>query len=244
MVVDELAPISFRAYLASSDFAVDVTDNWQSEYLQFFLYIFGTVWLLQRGSPESKEMHRAGPESDKDQRIGRHAAADSPAWARAGGWRQLVFSRSLGLVMASIFILSWLAQSIAGTAAYNEQRLRQLQAPIGWGSYLHSADLLEPDPAELAIRVPRRGLDGDPLGLPAPTRLTRIQASRRTPPRHRSGGLNTSASSMARSAWRAGCMNFAHMPELSWTYGYPLAIAVRVTAAGLLHRAFRPNGWL
>ncbi|MEU2588060.1 DUF6766 family protein [Streptomyces avermitilis] len=140
LVVDELAPVSFGAYLASSDFAVDVTENWQSEYLQFFLYIFGTVWLLQRGSPESKEMHRAGPESDKDQRIGRHAAADSPAWARAGGWRQLVFSRSLGLVMASIFLLSWLAQSIAGTAAYNEQRLRQLQAPIGWGSYLHSAD--------------------------------------------------------------------------------------------------------
>ncbi|MET8030122.1 DUF6766 family protein [Streptomyces avermitilis] len=140
LVVDELEPISLGAYLASSDFAVDVTENWQSEYLQFFLYIFGTVWLLQRGSPESKQMHRAGPESDKDQQIGRHAAADSPAWARAGGWRQLVFSRSLGLVMASIFILSWLAQSIAGTAAYNEQRLRQLQAPISWASYLHSAD--------------------------------------------------------------------------------------------------------
>ncbi|MFF0001190.1 DUF6766 family protein [Streptomyces avermitilis] len=140
LVVDELAPVSFGAYLVSSDFAVDVTENWQSEYLQFFLYIFGTVWLLQRGSPESKQMHRAGPESDKDQRIGRHAAADSPAWARADGWRQLVFSRSLGLVMASIFLLSWLAQSIAGTAAYNEQRLRQLQAPIGWASYLHSAD--------------------------------------------------------------------------------------------------------
>ncbi|MBT2530319.1 hypothetical protein J7E91_34465 [Streptomyces sp. ISL-99] len=26
----------------------------QSEFLQFFLYVFGTVWLLQRGSPESK----------------------------------------------------------------------------------------------------------------------------------------------------------------------------------------------
>ncbi|MER5927709.1 magnesium and cobalt transport protein CorA [Streptomyces mirabilis] len=39
-------------------------------------------------------------------------------------------------------------------------------------------------------------------------------------------------------------MNFAHMPELSWTYGYPLAITVMVTAAGLLHRAFRRNGWL
>lgn len=138
--IDSLAPVSFGAYLMSSDFAVDVTENWQSEYLQFFLYIFGTVWLLQRGSPESKSMHEAGPESDEDQRIGRHARDDSPRWAAAGGWRRLVFSRSLGLVMGALFVLSWLAQSVTGTAAYNEQRLRQLQAPIGWGDYLLSTD--------------------------------------------------------------------------------------------------------
>ncbi|MFI5688968.1 magnesium and cobalt transport protein CorA [Streptomyces sp. NPDC051636] len=39
-------------------------------------------------------------------------------------------------------------------------------------------------------------------------------------------------------------MNFAHMPELSWVYGYPLAVTVMITAATLLHRAFRRNGWL
>jgi hypothetical protein len=119
---------------------VDVTENWQSEYLQFFLYVFATVWLLQRGSPESKEMHKAGTESDEDQRMGRHTGPASPRWAGSGGVRQAVFSRSLGLVMAALFLLSWLAQSIAGTAAYNEQQLRQLQAPIGWTQYITSAD--------------------------------------------------------------------------------------------------------
>ncbi|GAA2408278.1 magnesium/cobalt transporter CorA [Streptomyces glaucosporus] len=39
-------------------------------------------------------------------------------------------------------------------------------------------------------------------------------------------------------------MNFSHMPELSWTYGYPLAIGAMAVAAGLLYRAFRRNGWL
>jgi hypothetical protein len=43
-------------YLTSSSFAVDVVENWQSEYLQFFLDVLGTVWLVQKGSPESKEM--------------------------------------------------------------------------------------------------------------------------------------------------------------------------------------------
>ncbi|MFD7081924.1 CorA family divalent cation transporter [Streptomyces sp. NPDC059918] len=39
-------------------------------------------------------------------------------------------------------------------------------------------------------------------------------------------------------------MNFEHMPELGWTYGYPLAVALMALASGALHRAFRRNGWL
>ncbi|MGW5480329.1 magnesium and cobalt transport protein CorA [Streptomyces sp. NPDC004008] len=39
-------------------------------------------------------------------------------------------------------------------------------------------------------------------------------------------------------------MNFSHMPELSWRYGYPGALAVMALGAGLLYRAFRRNGWL
>lgn len=45
-----------------------------------------------------------------------------------------------GTVMALLFVLSWLAQSIAGTAAYNEQQLRELLPPVSWGGYLASAD--------------------------------------------------------------------------------------------------------
>jgi hypothetical protein len=32
-------------YLTSVSFGVDVAENWQSEYLQFLLYIWATVWL-------------------------------------------------------------------------------------------------------------------------------------------------------------------------------------------------------
>lgn len=140
LTTDGLARVGFLDYLTTSDFAVDVTENWQSEYLQFFLYIFATVWLLQRGSPESKEMHKAGTESDEEQWAGAHAREGSPRWAGVGGARQAVFSRSLGLVMAGIFLLSWLAQSVAGVAAYNAEQLRRLQAPMGWTQYIGSAD--------------------------------------------------------------------------------------------------------
>src|SRR3954462_9468387 len=85
--VNGLEPVSLLEYVTSSSFGVDVMENWQSEYLQFFLYIFATVWLVQRGSSESKKPGEEGAESDRDQRIGRHANGDSPEWARAGGWR-------------------------------------------------------------------------------------------------------------------------------------------------------------
>ncbi|MFJ9789594.1 magnesium and cobalt transport protein CorA [Streptomyces globosus] len=39
-------------------------------------------------------------------------------------------------------------------------------------------------------------------------------------------------------------MNFRHMPELGWSYGYPLALGIMAAASGLLYRAFRRNGWL
>jgi len=135
-----LAQLSLPSYLVSADFVTDVMENWQSEFLQFLLYIVATVWLLQRGSPESKELDKAGLESDEDQKVGKYAADDSPPWARVGGLRTTIYSNSLALAMGTIFLLSWLAQSISGVTAYNEDQLSQLQAPISWASYITSAD--------------------------------------------------------------------------------------------------------
>ncbi|MFF3455416.1 magnesium/cobalt transporter CorA [Streptomyces sp. NPDC002730] len=39
-------------------------------------------------------------------------------------------------------------------------------------------------------------------------------------------------------------MNFDHMPELRWTYGYPLVLGVMAVACFVVHRSFRRNGWL
>jgi hypothetical protein len=139
-IADGLSRVSLGDYVTSSSFAVDVVENWQSEYLQFLLYIVLTVWLVQRGSPESKELGKHGGESDEEQRVGRYAREDSPRWAAPGGLRTAVFSNSLGLVMGAIFLASWFAQAVAGWAAYNEERLRQLQDPLSWSGYLSSAD--------------------------------------------------------------------------------------------------------
>ncbi len=39
-------------------------------------------------------------------------------------------------------------------------------------------------------------------------------------------------------------MNFEYMPELRWTFGYPLVVVVMVTICALLYRRFRRSGWL
>jgi magnesium transporter len=39
-------------------------------------------------------------------------------------------------------------------------------------------------------------------------------------------------------------MNFEHMPELKWRFGYPLALAAIAGAAGILFWRFRRSGWL
>ncbi|QFZ18080.1 DUF6766 family protein [Saccharothrix syringae] len=133
-------PVGLWQYVVSSDFAVDVAENWQSEYLQFFVFIFATVWLVQRGSTESKPAKRLGRESDEEQSLGAHGKPESPPWARAGGWRTRLYSNSLGLVMLALFLGSWGAQSIAGHSAYNNEQLVDFQDPVSWGRYVLSAD--------------------------------------------------------------------------------------------------------
>ncbi len=132
--------ISFGRYVISSQFGNAVMENWQSEYLQFALFALVTVWLVQRGSPESKELDKAGRESDADQLIGKYARADSPRWAQTGGWRTRIYENSLLLVMSAIFFASWFAQSVTGRNIYNAEQIEHKQATVSWLNYVASAD--------------------------------------------------------------------------------------------------------
>jgi hypothetical protein len=133
-------PITLGRYVTSSSYWTDVLENWQSEYLQFTLYILVTVWLVQKGSPESKHPDEIGTESDQAQRIGAHAPANAPRWARVGGLRTRIYSNSLVLVMLTIWVLSWLGQGVAGRVDYNAEQIDHQQAPVGLARYLTTSD--------------------------------------------------------------------------------------------------------
>ena len=173
-------PVSLGRYVASSDYVTDVLENWQSEYLQFTLFILATVWLLQRGSPESKEPGKEGLESDKDQKVGEYADERSPLWARVGGLRTWLYSHSLVLVMTMIWLASWGGQAVAGRVAYNAQQLDHQEAALTLLQYLGTSDFWNRTPqnwqseflavgsmAVLSIYLRQRGSpESKPVGAP------------------------------------------------------------------------------
>ncbi len=137
------AAVSYSDYVFSSNFGVEMLENWQSEYLQFFLFVLATIWLFQRGSNESKQLEEVGLESDRKQRVGRYAGPDSPRWARLGGWRLRVYSNSLLVVMGTIFLASWFGQAVTGWRAFNEQMEVHGEPTISWTGYLGEAEFWE-----------------------------------------------------------------------------------------------------
>ena len=131
---------SWFRYVTSSEFGGDILENWQSEFLQFFLYILATVWLLERGSSESKSEDDVGLMSDQSQFVRGYAKQDSPSWARVEGLRRRLYENSLALAMLLCFIGSWLGQSLTDWRAFNREQLDHHSSPISWGEYWLNAD--------------------------------------------------------------------------------------------------------
>src|SRR5919109_4062776 len=135
--------ISYPRYLVSSHYGEAVLENWQSEYLQFVTFIMATIWLVQRGSNESKQIREVGTGSDEKQKLASHVQSDSPRWAKAGGWRTTLYSNSLVLLMLVIFFGSWFAQSLTGWTEYNAEQRDHDESSVSWGGYLMRPDFWE-----------------------------------------------------------------------------------------------------
>jgi Domain of unknown function (DUF6766) len=135
--------ISYVRYLSSSTFGEAVMENWESEFLQFTLYILGTVWFLQRGSPESKKLEEAGRGSEEEQLIGPYARHDSPRWAKVGGLRTRIYSHSLVLLMGGIFVACWLGHSFTGWRVFNQDQAAHGKSAVSWSAYLGKPDFWE-----------------------------------------------------------------------------------------------------
>jgi hypothetical protein len=136
-------PLTWWGYVTSVDFGGAVMENWQSEFLQFSLFIGVTIWLVQRGSPESKKLEDTGLDEASEEQIGRHAPAGAPAWAKANDLRTRLYEHSLLIVMALIFAGTWLVQSLNNWRQFNEDQVAHDEPEISWGRYLLDPDFWE-----------------------------------------------------------------------------------------------------
>ena len=183
---EQASTISFGRYVTSSSFGVDVMENWQSEYLQFTLYIVGTVWLLQRGSPESKELDQAGLESDEDQLVGDHATRDSPHVGARGRRAPTpvleLAAAGHGLDLARLLVRA-VGHRLAAPTTPTSSSTRRLRCPGSATSA--TADFWNRTLQNWQSEFLAVGSMAVLRDLPAPARLAGVQAGRRVARGHR-----------------------------------------------------------
>ena len=133
-------PLSWLEYVLSTDFGGAVLENWQSEFLQFTLFIFATVWLVQKGSNESKQLDSVGLESKQKQKLEGFAPDDAPRWAKARGAQRIVYENSLLIAMTALFLLMWLGQSVNNWREFNAEQREHDESTVSWSTYVGNPD--------------------------------------------------------------------------------------------------------
>lgn len=115
----------------SGDFLSALFENWESEFLQMSAYVILTAMLFQRGSAESRDPD--DPDRPDD---------ELPATTRRRNpvlsW---LYSYSLGIALAVLFVISFALHWWASLAAANAEALRHGGEAQSLASYLMEAHL-------------------------------------------------------------------------------------------------------
>ncbi|TJV75359.1 MAG: hypothetical protein E5X45_30400, partial [Mesorhizobium sp.] len=106
-------------------------ENWESEFLQMSAYVMLTAMLFQRGSAESRDPD--DPNRPEDEL--------PTATRRRNPILSWLYSYSLGLALALLFIISFALHWWASVAAANEEALRHGGEVQSLGDYLLDAQL-------------------------------------------------------------------------------------------------------
>ena len=125
---------SYAAYLTTGHFVEATFENWESEFLQMAAYVLLTIWLVQKGSSESKPPG-GDPERDADPR--NHIDKKGvPGPVRSGGWRLKVYENSLSIAFTALFLMSIALHAIGGAKEYSAEQVAHGQPPVGVGRFV------------------------------------------------------------------------------------------------------------
>jgi hypothetical protein len=114
--------IGFFSYLTTGHFLSATFENWESEFLQMAVYVLLTVFLVQKGSSESKKPDESNPEDEPPHMHVRDAEAPWPV--HRGGLILKLYSHSLSIALVSLFILSFWLHLAGSTRRSNDEALQ------------------------------------------------------------------------------------------------------------------------
>jgi len=123
--------VGVMAYLTSGDFLSALFENWESEFLQMSAYVILTAMLFQRGSAESRDPDAPHRPNDELR----------PATRKQMPIRSWLYSYSLGMALALLFIVSFAFHWWASLTAANEEALRHGGQVQSFGDYLLETQL-------------------------------------------------------------------------------------------------------
>jgi hypothetical protein len=110
--------VGYVEYLGTGHFKESVFENWESEFLQMGAFVLLTVWLRQKGSPESKKLE--GEEDVDNEPNPQREGAPGPV--RRGGLAVKLYQNSLSIVLLSLFVASLLLHALGGVEEFNEEQ--------------------------------------------------------------------------------------------------------------------------
>jgi hypothetical protein len=126
--------VGYGSYLTTGHFVEATFENWESEFLQMGAYVVLTVWLVQKGSSESKSP-TGDPQLDADPTTQRDDDV-APGPVRAGGWRLTLYENSLGIAFAVLFLLSMTLHALGGAREFSAEQVAHGGSPVSVGRFV------------------------------------------------------------------------------------------------------------
>ena len=130
-----LAQLSLGQYLHSGHLLEATFENWESEFLQMGVYVVLTIWLRQKGSPESKKLDE---KEDVDQQPD-PGKPDAPWPVRRGGAWLHLYKHSLSIAFFGLFLAAVALHAHGGMLVYNIEQAHEGQPLVTTWGYMHTS---------------------------------------------------------------------------------------------------------
>ena len=168
--------MTLARYSVSPDFVSAVFENWESEFLQMATYVLLTAVLVQRGSAESKDPDEGRHDEDLVAKAGEPGGPRAP---RAGRLAHAIYSHSLFLALAALFVLSFAVHWTQSARVAAQEALEHGASPPTVLGYLGDAQLWFESFQNWQSEFLSTAVLVVLVHLPAPTRIARVEVGRR-----------------------------------------------------------------